>query len=181
MAFLRSACGEHFTSIFTNMKKTNVEIVEYNDQLKDCIKRLNYEWLQKFFRIESGDEISLSNPKEQIIANGGLIYYAKVNDTIVGTAALLKKSEGVYELGKMAVTEKYQGLGIGRQLLEHCLAVASQKNFSKLILYSNTRLASAIHLYRSYGFKETDLEEGLYERANIKMEKELKTELAAGF
>ena len=39
-----------------------------------------------------------------------------------------------------------------------------------MILYSNKKLESAIHLYRKYGFVEVELEEGLYERANVKME-----------
>lgn len=148
-----------------------IKIIEYNDQLKEPIKTLNYEWLQKYFRVEEGDERSLSNPKEYIIDKGGFIYYAQLSNEIVGTASLLKKSEGVFEIGKMAVTATAQGYGIGTLLLEHCIAMAKQKHISKLILYSNTSLAPAIHLYKKYGFIETDLETGLYERADIKMEK----------
>lgn len=73
----------------------------------------------------------------------------------------------------MAVSEKAQGVGIGKILLEHCLYVAKQKQIRTLILYSNTILQPAIHLYRKYGFEEIKLESGLYERANIKMEKHL--------
>ena len=41
----------------------------------------------------------------------------------------------------------------------------------KVILYSNTKLESAIYIYRKFGFKEVPSEEGVaYERANIKME-----------
>ncbi|MGB5026417.1 MAG: hypothetical protein WBO44_13765 [Saprospiraceae bacterium] len=47
---------------------------------------------------------------------------------------------------------------------------ARSRQIQKLILYSNTQLGSAIHLYRKYGFEEAALEAGLYERANIKME-----------
>lgn len=71
----------------------------------------------------------------------------------------------------MAVAEAYQGNGVGKKLLGHCLEYAENKGIEKLILYSNTRLASALHLYRKYGFTETELEPGLYERADIKMEK----------
>lgn len=73
----------------------------------------------------------------------------------------------------MAVTKKAQGFKIGTILLEHSLNIAKQKQIKKLILYSNTNLKSALHLYRKYGFIEIELESGLYERANIKMEKEL--------
>ena len=150
-----------------------VEIIEFTNKQKEPIKTLNYEWLEKYFRVEKGDFISLSNPKENIIDKGGFIYYAKLNNEIVGTVSLLKKTDTVFELGKMAVTKKAQGFKIGTILIEHSLNIAKQKKIKKLILYSNTFLKSAIHLYKKYEFIETELEKGLYERANIKMEKEL--------
>jgi ribosomal protein S18 acetylase RimI-like enzyme len=150
-----------------------VEIIDFSDEYKVSIKLLNYAWLEKYFSVEEGDKISLSNPREEIIDKGGFIFYAKLDNTIVGTASLLKKSNGVFELGKMAVSDKAQGHGIGTLLLEHCLKIAKNKNIPKLILYSNTQLESALRLYRKYGFKEIDLESGLYERANIKMEKKI--------
>ena len=149
----------------------NIEIINFTQDLKEPIKTLNYEWLEKYFRVEDGDVLSLSNPQEQIIDKGGFVFYAKLNGDIVGTASLLKKSETVFELGKMAVSEKAQGFGIGKLLLEHCLSFATQKGIRKIILYSNTNLETAISLYRKYGFTETELESGLYERADIKMEK----------
>jgi N-acetylglutamate synthase-like GNAT family acetyltransferase len=63
------------------------------------------------------------------------------NTEIIGTVSLLKKSDTVFELGKMAVTENVQGLGIGKLLVEHCLTVEKEKNMEKLVLYSNTKLA----------------------------------------
>lgn len=155
------------------MIPNKIEIIPYSDDLKEAIKVLNYEWLEKYFRVEQSDIQSLSNPKEEIIDKGGFIFYAKLNDEIVGTASLLKKTEDVFELGKMAVSEKAQGHKIGTLLLEYCLQFAKQKQIRTLILYSNTKLKSALHLYRKYGFSEIKLDEGLYERANIKMEKHL--------
>lgn len=149
----------------------SIEIINFSADLKEPIKTLNYEWLEKYFRLEDGDILSLSNPQEQIIDKGGFVFYAKLNDEIVGTASLLKKSETIFELGKMAVSGKAQGFGIGKLLLEHCLNIAKEKGIQKIILYSNTMLETAINLYRKYGFAETELESGLYERANIKMEK----------
>lgn len=151
----------------------NIEIIKFTNEVKKPIKTLNYEWLEKYFRIEKGDEISLSNPKTAIIDKGGFIYYAKLNNEIVGTVSLLKKTDTIFELGKMAVTKKAQGFKIGTILLEYALNIAKEKQIKKLILYSNTILKSAIHLYQKYGFIEIELETGLYERANIKMEKKL--------
>lgn len=150
---------------------TSVQIIPFTAELREYIKILNVEWLQKYFRIEDRDEVVLSNPEGEIIAKGGFIFYAQYNGQIVGTVSLLKVSEWVYEVSKMAVTQGVQGLGIGKLLLEHCFAVAKEINASSLILYSNTSLQSAIYLYHKYGFVEIPLESGIYERADIKMEK----------
>lgn len=155
------------------MIPNKIEIIPYSNDLKEAIKILNYEWLEKYFRVEKSDIQSLSNPNEEIIDKGGFIFYAKLNGEIVGTASLLKKTEDIFELGKMAVSEKAQGHKIGTLLLEHCLQFAKQKQIKTLILYSNKKLKSALHLYRKYGFSEIKLDDGLYERANIKMEKHL--------
>ena len=151
--------------------QNTVEIIPFSSDLKDPIKTLNIEWLQKYFRIEEKDEIVLSNPQEEIIDKGGMIYYAKYNGEILGTASLLKVDDTTFELSKMAVSDKAQGLGIGNKLLVHCFAVAEEKNIKRLFLYSNTKLLPAIHLYEKFGFVEIPLEDGVYERADIKMEK----------
>lgn len=155
------------------MDQNKIEIINFAEGLEEPIKTLNYEWLEKYFKIEESDIRSLSNPKEEIIDKGGFIFYAKLNDDIVGTCSLLKKNDTTLEIGKMAVSENAQGHRIGTLLLEHCLNFAKNHRIETLILYSNTQLAPAIHLYRKYGFYEIEMEKGLYERANIKMEKRL--------
>ncbi len=150
-----------------------VEIVDYSEETKEYVKALNYEWLQKYFVVEPNDVIQLADPQQEIIDKDGLIFYAKHDGAIVGTASLLKIEDGVFELGKMAVTESAQGLGIGKILIEHCISVAQKNGIKTLVLYSNTKLGPAIHLYKKYGFVEVVLEPGHYGRANIKMEKAL--------
>ncbi|MDD5150499.1 MAG: GNAT family N-acetyltransferase [Flavobacterium sp.] len=148
-----------------------ITIIPFSPSLKEEIKILNLEWLKKHFRVEPKDELVLSDPQGEIIDKGGMIFYAKYNDKIVGTVSLLKIDETTFELNKMAVTDGIQGLGIGQKLMEHSLKIAKQKTIKKLILYSNRKLLPAIYLYKKFGFVEVPLEEGVYERANIKMEK----------
>ncbi len=148
-----------------------VEIIPFSATLAAPIKTLNLEWLKKYFKVEPKDELVLSDPQGQIIDKGGMIFYAKYNDEIVGTVSLIKIDDTTFELSKMAVTDGVQGLGIGKKLMLHCLAVAEAKGMEKLILYSNRKLLSAIHLYEKFGFVEVPLEDGVYERADIKMER----------
>jgi ribosomal protein S18 acetylase RimI-like enzyme len=148
-----------------------IEIIDYTDALKEHIKTLNVEWLDKYFSVEPNDVISLSNPKEEILDKGGFIYYATVDGVVAGTVSLLRISDDEFELGKMAVSGNYQGYGIGNILMQHCIDEAKRLDIKKLILFSNTSLAPAIHLYRKYGFTDAEFEQGHYARSNIKMEK----------
>lgn len=147
-----------------------VEVIPYNDAYKNSFYSLNIEWLETFFYLEPYDKEVLSNPKQYILDKGGHIFFAKLNDEIVGTVALMPK-DGVYELTKMAVSPKHRGYKIGQQLMQHCINFASEIGLQKLILYSNTRLENAIYIYRKYGFIEIPVEENSpYDRCNIKME-----------
>ncbi len=74
----------------------------------------------------------------------------------------------------MAVDEAFQGNRIGNKMLEFCIEEGKRLNAGKIILYSNTKLEPAIHLYKKFGFKEVPLDSSGYERANIKMEINLK-------
>jgi len=151
--------------------ENTVEIIPFSSDLKEHIKTLNIEWLQKYFRVEDQDELVLSNPQEEIIDKGGMIFYARHNNEIIGTVSLIKIDETTFELSKMAVSDKAQGLGIGNKLLVHSIAVAEENNIKKLLLYSNRILLPAIHLYEKFGFIEVPLGNVSYERADIKMEK----------
>lgn len=151
----------------------SVEIIPFSSDLKEHIKTLNIAWLEKYFKVEEKDKLTLSNPQEEIIDKGGMIFYARYNNQILGTASLMKVDETTFELSKMAVSDGAQGLGIGNKLLEHCINVAKEKNIKTLFLYSNTILLPAIHLYRKFGFTEIPLETGIYARADIKMEKKI--------
>ncbi len=151
---------------------TTIEIVPFSEALAIHFTRLNTAWLQKYFVVEPVDEQMLGNPKEFFIDKGGHIFFAMVNNEVAGTFALLKESDSIYELSKMAVDEKYQGMKIGNRMMEFCIAKAKELKAAKLILYSNTRLAPAIHLYRKYGFIEVPVANSIYKRSDIKMELE---------
>ena len=147
-----------------------IKVVDFTTETKDFIRSLNYEWLEKYFRVEPIDELQLANPEEEIIKKGGHIYYAASEDQIVGTATLLLKDPDVFELGKMAVTASFQGKGISNVLMDHCINEARRFGAKKLILYTNSRLVAAISLYKKYGFKEVYLQNSSYARSDMKME-----------
>jgi len=150
--------------------KTNIEIIPFSEELAIHFTRLNMSWLEKYFVVEPVDHQMLADPKQFFIDKGSFIFFAKLDAAIVGTFALLKESDSVYELSKMAVDKRFQGMKIGSRMLEFCIAKAKALNIVKIILYSNTKQEPAIHLYRKYGFIAVPIIKSEYKRANIKME-----------
>lgn len=130
-----------------------LRVVPWDPSLRERFYSLNAEWLQKHFYIEQIDHDVLSDPERRILAPGGAIFFALFGEEVVGTCALLRESAGVYELTKMAVTEKHQGLGIGRALLAEAIAEFRRRDGRTLFLESNARLAAALRLYASMGFE----------------------------
>jgi len=148
----------------------NIEIIGFRDELANYFTELNLAWLKKYFVVEPIDSEVLSYPKKFIIDKGGFIFFATADGEIVGTFALIKIDEAEYELSKMAVDERFRGNTIGNKMLEFCMKELKQLQATKLILFSNTKLQPAIHLYRKYGFTEIPVGNSEYNRANIKME-----------
>ncbi|REH52310.1 MarR family transcriptional regulator with acetyltransferase activity [Tenacibaculum gallaicum] len=160
-----------------NTTKNTVAITTFKEEYSTSFYDLNIEWLQTFFYVEPYDKEVLSNPHTYIINKGGHIFFAKLNNEVVGTVALMPMEEpNVYELTKMAVSPKHRGYKIGQQLMQHCIEFAKNNLFNKLVLYSNTKLENAIYIYRKFSFLEIPVEEGCpYERCNIKMELKTKS------
>lgn len=145
-------------------------IIDYEDQYQKDFQRLNLEWLEKFNLVESHDLEVLNQPGEIVINRGGFIFLLKDNDAIVGSAGIYKVNDEEFELIKMYVAPEYRGKKYGEMLLQHCLAKVKETNASKIILYSNSKLQTAIRMYEKFGFKHVDVINAPFETADIKME-----------
>jgi putative acetyltransferase len=147
-----------------------ISIIEYQDHHQPIFKALSAVWLEHYNLMESHDIEILDNPRELILKNGGVIYLAKHNDEIVGSAALINEHDGLYELAKMTVAKSHQKMGISKLLLERCLEKAKELRAIKIILFSNNQLKAALGLYEKYGFQHVPVEDSLFATADVKME-----------
>lgn len=147
-----------------------INIINYENKYHDDFRSLNLEWLQKYNLAETHDLEILNDPDGMILNTGGVIYLAEAGGEIVGTAALIKEGEETYELAKMAVTREWQGKGISKMLIEKCLDMARQLHAKRITLYSNSQLATALQLYKKYGFKDISAADSPYITADVRME-----------
>ena len=150
---------------------TKISFKKFSKIDTEKFKSLNLEWLDRYFKVEPIDELVLNNPEREIVGKGGFIFMIQKNYSTIGTFAFIKKTEKIYECSKMAIAPEERGNGYGNMAMAFLIEFAKNKKWSKLILYSNTKLKNSIHLYKKYGFKEIALEKNLiYSRGNIKME-----------
>lgn len=149
---------------------TGIEIVDYEPAHQPYFEQFNRAWIEEYFTMEPLDEYVLRNPEEAILAQGGAILMAKYEGEVAGTVGLRKLSDSVFEFTKMAVDEKFRRRGIAEAISYASFEKARQLGAEKVILYSNTKNAAAIKLYEKLGFRHLQPEQGVYQRANVKME-----------
>lgn len=120
--------------------------------------------------IEPYDLKVLKQPEEMILDHGGAIYFGLVDGEAVATFALTPQEPGVVELNKMAVRKDVQSQGMGQRLMHFMLAECKRMGVNVIELYSHTKLKSALHIYRKFGFTDMALpEDCVYDRANVRM------------
>lgn len=158
----------------TTMTIPKIEISQFQKRHSSDFARLNYAWLEKYFSIEEHDKEQLENPYDYIVKPGGEILTALDGESVVGTVALVKVDEDIFEVAKMAVAESHQGLKIGYRLMLAAIDYSIKVSKKKLILESNTKLPPALNLYIKVGFRVIAQDPNtLYSRSNIRMELKL--------
>ena len=155
----------------------DITIREFTPGDEPAFRRLNEEWINRYFAMEPKDEEALADPQGHILDGGGRIFLAVRDGETIGCCALLAMDPGEFEVAKMAVTESARGSGIGRLLLEATIAAARAMGATRLFLETNRKLVPAIRLYESLGFQHLPPERIVpspYARSNVSMELHLR-------
>ncbi len=150
-----------------------VVIREFQRGDEDAFRRLNEEWIVRYFALEEKDIEALRTPRETILERGGRVLFAVRGGETVGCCALLTLGPGEFEVAKMAVTERAQGCGIGRRLLQAAIETARAAGATRLFLETNSTLTPAVRLYESAGFRHIPAgrrRASPYARSNVQME-----------
>ena len=81
-----------------------------------------------------------------------IYYVAEMNGEIVGSVFVVQSSETVAKLRLLLVEPKARGLGLGNRLVQECITFAKRAGYQKLILWTNSVLVEARHIYKNAGF-----------------------------
>ncbi|HFU4217026.1 TPA: GNAT family N-acetyltransferase [Streptococcus suis] len=149
-----------------------MNIETYKPEYKEAFIAMNLAWIEEMFQVEDEDRMVLGSIEERL-ANGGEIFFA-INDEgeIMASCMVAPLPSGEWEIEKFAAKKELAGQGAGKACLQACMDFIKEKQIQKVIIVSNRKCVSAIHLYRKFGFIEIPVDKNKfpYERADIAFE-----------
>jgi GNAT superfamily N-acetyltransferase len=81
-------------------------------------------------------------------------WIAEMDGEVVGSIFCVQSDqETAAKLRLLLVDPKARGLGLGTKLVEECVQFAKQTGYEKLVLWTNSVLIEARHIYQKVGFK----------------------------
>jgi DNA-binding MarR family transcriptional regulator/GNAT superfamily N-acetyltransferase len=89
-------------------------------------------------------------------SDGGELWVAEVNGKIVGSIAITKSNDTVAQLRWFILDENYQGLGIGKKLMETAINFCHNQGYQYVFLWTVSILETARYLYNKYNFTLTE-------------------------
>jgi DNA-binding MarR family transcriptional regulator/GNAT superfamily N-acetyltransferase len=76
----------------------------------------------------------------------------------VGCVFVVRKSETVAQLRLLLVEPSARGLGLGKRLVRECTEFARGKGYRSIVLWTNSVLETARHIYQAEGYRLTSEE-----------------------
>lgn len=149
-----------------------MEIIKFKPEYKKYFIEYNTDWIVDYFgSVEDADKKTF-NTIEESIADGGMIYFAVKNDTVLACCMTkpMHDGKGSWEICKLASNKHTNHRGAGEAVFKACMNWAENHGAKRLFILSNSRLKAAMHIYDKFGFNEIKLEDYEYERGNIAFE-----------
>jgi DNA-binding MarR family transcriptional regulator/GNAT superfamily N-acetyltransferase len=86
-------------------------------------------------------------------------WIAEKDEEIAGSVFLVKEAEKTAKLRLLYVEPSARGLGIGRRLVAECVRFARQAGYEKIVLWTQSELDAARHVYEKAGFRVVEKKE----------------------
>lgn len=111
------------------------------------------KWLNIDLSFQNFDQEMADLPKMYNARDGGL-FIAYLDEKPAGVVGLRRLSATEAEVKRMFVRDEAKGKGIGKLLLQQCIAAAKELKYKFIRLDTGSTMKAAVGLYTSHGFKE---------------------------
>ncbi|MDF2960807.1 MAG: acetyltransferase [Paenibacillus sp.] len=113
------------------------------------------------------DLLLLADPSRKLVEaymERGQCYVAEAGGSILGVYVLLPTRPETVELVNVAVDERYQGKGIGKQLVNHAVQNAGRLGFKTIEVGTGNSGVGQLALYQKCGFRMTGIDRDFFIR-----------------
>jgi putative acetyltransferase len=137
---------------------TPVEIAIDRDPPADLVRPLFREYADSlsFDLVFQGFDAELAALPGEYAPPAGSLLLASVGGNPAGCTGVRRLDDETAELKRLFVRPAYRGLGLGRRLAEHAVAVATTLGYRRLRLDTTPEMEAAHELYRRLGFREIE-------------------------
>ncbi len=109
----------------------------------------------------------LADPSEAIVQeylSRGQCFIALNNNEVIGVVVLIKTRPETIEIVNIAVSEDYQGKGIGKKLILHAINQAKEQHAKTIEIGTGNSSLHQLGLYQKCGFRITGVDRDFFTR-----------------
>ena len=113
------------------------------------------------------DLLLLADPSEKLVKsylNKGICYIAEIDGETVGVVFIMETKDRTIEVMNLAVKEKFQNKGIGKQLLLYVINEIKKGDTKKIEIGTGNPGVVQMLLYQKCGFRIVDIDFDFFRR-----------------
>lgn len=131
------------------------KIKKFEEKYNEIVNNFVASIFVEEFNFEKYRENILTYNNKNYAKSGGLMWIAvNEDDEVIGTIAIMKKSQKSAELKTFYVDNNYRGNGISKKLYTTAIEYCKKIHINKVFLGTYDRMETAIHFYKNRGFNE---------------------------
>ncbi|KOY80365.1 GNAT family N-acetyltransferase [Lysinibacillus macroides] len=110
-------------------------------------------------------QLLLADKNEEMVRKylyQGVLYEIKCGKDLAGLALLIPQSETVIELKNIAIVSRYQGKGVGKEVLQQLTDICQQQGYQMILVGTANSSIDTIAFYQKAGFRMESIEKDFF-------------------